>query len=133
MNQDFNRSRGRLRKFTSFPVLVLVALTIGFVAAKTPPMLEILTVVVAVLFAINSAIHFYWAARPVGAGGYRWSALERAGSAVSGFAALLITTKLVFQDHLPGPYLLYYGIAVFLAFVVRPMLDNAGYKAHHGE
>lgn len=110
-----------------------VGCTIGLLATHNAPVLQVLSLVAAVLFALGSLLYFYWAACPTNGGGYRWSALERVGIAVSGLAALVMAAKLALPDNLPGSHFAYLVGALILAFVVRPILDSAGFRLNNSE
>lgn len=111
----------------------VVGCTIGLLATHNASLLRVLSIVAAVLFAICSLLHFYWAACPTNGGGYRWSALERVGIAVSGLAALMLAAKLAFPESLPGAHFAYLVGALILAFVVRPILDSVGFNKNNSE
>jgi len=111
----------------------VVGCTIGLLATHNAPVLRVLSIVAAVLFALCSLLYFYWAACPANGGGYRWSALERVGIAVSGLAALVMAAKLAFPDNFPGAHFAYLAGALILAFVVRPIFDNAGFNTNNSE
>ena len=109
----------------------VVGCTIGLLATHNASLLRVLSSVAAILFALCSLLYFYWAAFATNGGGYRWSALERAGICVSGLAALMMAAKLAFPDNLPGAHFAYLVGALILAFVVRPILDSVGFNKNN--
>lgn len=111
----------------------IVGCTIGLLATHNASLLRVLSIVAAVFFALGAILYFYWASCTTNGGGYRWSALERLGIAVSGFAALMLAVKLAFPDMLPGAHFLYLMGALILAFVVRPVLDCLGFNKNNSE
>jgi hypothetical protein len=111
----------------------IVGCTIGLLASHNVSLLRVSSIVAAVVFVLCSLLYFYWAACSTNGGGYRWSALERAGIAVSGLAALMMAAKLALPEILPGAHFVYLIGALILAFVVRPILDNFGYNPNNSE
>lgn len=114
-------------------VVGIVGCVIGLLATHNTPLLRVLSIVAAVLFALCSILYFYWAGCQTNGGGYRWSGLERIGIAVSGLAALVMAAKLALPDALPGSHVVYLVTAMILAFVVRPIFDSLGFNKNNSE
>jgi hypothetical protein len=111
------------------PVLVFGAIiggVVAFLSTHSPTTLRWLAVFGAGIFAALSILRFYWASSPNRKDEYQWSTYERAGTLVSGAAALGMGAKLAFPSALPGSSWHYFLGACFLAFVVRPCLACVG-------
>ena len=111
----------------------IVAAMLVLMRNHRPASLRNFAIAASAIFSVFSIIYFYWASCATNSGGYRWSKLERFGLSASGVAALLMAIKIGFPDLVPGPTLAYFIGALLLAFVIRPLLDSAGFKKAHSK
>lgn len=111
----------------------IVAVVLVLLKNHSPASLRTLAIVASAIFGLFSITYFYWASCATNSGGYRWSGLERLGLTASGVAALLMAIKLGFPNLVPGPTFAYFIGALLLAFVIRPILDSAGFKKANRE
>lgn len=137
MNSESERQKQRGESFLLWlirkiaPALFIggvIGCVIGLLAAQNSSLLRILSLVAAVVFTILSLLYFYGATQSTNGGGYKYSVLDRIGIAISGLAALTMASKLAFPQVFLGEHFLYLLFAIFLAFVVRPILDRRGFN-----
>lgn len=121
-----------LRK--TLPYLVFGALAgvlIGFLRARHPDGLRVLRIIASALFGCVFLLYTKWSLQPV-RHGYNWSRPERAGIFSSALGALILCVRLAVSS-LPGPLWAYFAVSIVLAFIVRPVFNDYGFRKYHGE
>ncbi len=116
------------------PWLVVGAIagaTIGFLKSEHPDALRISQIVGAVVFGLTFLLYSWWAISR-SSSGYSWSVPERLGVFASAIAALILSVRLALPT-LPGAIWIYLIASFVLAFIIRPILENYGWKKYHDE
>ena len=116
------------------PILVvgaIVGASIGFSKPKHPDALRILQIIGSVVCTLTFLLYLWWAIRRP-SNGYKWSVPERIGIFASSVAALILAIRLALP-MLPGAIWVYFIVSFVLAFIVRPVLEDYGWKKYHGE
>lgn len=106
----------------------IVGAALVLLESHSPAALRMLAIAASAVFALFSTTYFYWSFGPATPGTFRWSKWERLGLASSGLGALLMSGKLGFPNQIPGSTFAYFIAALLLAFVIRPMLESAGFR-----
>ena len=104
---------------------------IGFARAEYPGAIRVLRFVASALFGGVFLLYTGWSLQRV-RHGYHWRLPERAATFASALGALLLCVKLALPS-LPGPFWAYFTISIILAFFVRPVLEDYGFKKYLGE
>ena len=122
-----------LRK--TLPLIIvgaIVSASIVFLKSGHPEGLRILETVGSVVFGLMFLLYSWWAVSRSEAG-YDWSVPERLGLMATATAALIVSVRLALP-MLPGAIWVYLAVSFVLAFIIRPILDNYGWKKYdHGE
>ena len=131
-NQSPSFALWLLRKL--LPVLVVGAIagvSIGLLKSRHPDELRMVQIVGAVVFGLIFLIYSWWAICR-SSSGYSWSVPERLGVFASAVAALILSVRLALPT-LPGAIWGYLIASFVLAFIIRPALENHGWKKYHDE
>jgi hypothetical protein len=121
-----------LRKILPYLVVGAIAgVTIGFLKSEHPDALRILQITGAAVFGLMFLLYSWWAIHRSNSG-YHWSVPERLGILASAVAALILSVRLALPT-LPGAIWAYLLVSFILAFIIRPVLNDYGWKKYHGE
>ena len=119
-----------LRKMLPFLVIgAIVGASIGFLKSGHPDGLRILEIVGSVVFGLMFLLYSWWAVRRSDPG-YIWSVPERLGVMASAAAAGILSVRFALP-MLPGTIWVYLVASFVLAFIIRPILENYGWKKYH--
>jgi hypothetical protein len=126
--KDSGFGRWLLRKIIPVWILcALVGLGIGYVSGQSESIKRIIEVLLSIPFCLLAAFFAYCTVRKNGESSYQWSTIERLGVLSSGVGSAALAFRLL-VGSVVGPVWVYGILFLIATFVVRPVLEEIGWK-----
>jgi uncharacterized membrane protein YfcA len=117
-----------LRKMVPFWIIgAAIGLAIGYFSAQSESSKKTIELVFSVPFCLLTFFYFYSSVRQNEKNSYQWSTIERLGIAFSAIGAGAMSFRLLVGSS-AGPVWIYGIFFLVAAFVIRPVLEEIGWK-----